>query len=438
MEKINSKTIFVFIICLAASGLLVLYYFKDKEKFIELSSANFAIINPSTRFAHSGQALSTDSTSTSAATLPATTSQATSTSSVQATTSAPLVNNIKANFSDLSGQIVKHLFNINSVPSPKAVAITLDGKEIWATMLLNKTRGVAVFDSTTGKNTANINLNNGGGVEIVFSADGSLAYVSQMETAKVFEIDTAAKKVLRVFDTKSSWTKFLILSRDGKTIYASNWVGNNVSEINLEIGKLVRQIPTVKTPRGLYVTGDGKFLYVAGFDKGEIEKIDLKTDQGKIVYKNGGAMRHIIADEEKGMLYISDMGTNTIFQLSLVSDEVKKFATTDVNPNTIALSPDKKILFVSCRGINASADNYYVPGPEWGSVLLFDTETGQMLDAIVGGNQPTALDISKNGQMLVFSDFLDSRLEIFQVPPYEILKLGQGGRSSVYKSELKK
>jgi DNA-binding beta-propeller fold protein YncE len=343
-----------------------------------------------------------------------------------------------ATIQDPAGQLVHHLFNISGAPSEKGVAFSPDGKEIWTTLLLNKKRGVTIFDAITGKKIQDINLNNGGGVEIVFSSDGTKAYVSQMETAKVFEIDTQTKKITRVFKTGGTWTKVLELSEDGKIIYASNWVSNNVSQIDLTTGKLLRLIPTVTTPRGVYATKDNKTLYVAGFDKGEIEKIDLTTGKGKVIYKSGGAMRHFTVDEDKNILYVSDMGRASILKLDLTTGKVTKFAKTDINPNTIALSPDKKILFVSCRGTNFSATNYYVPGPDWGSVLLFDTDTGKMLDAIVGGNQPTALAVSDNGANLVFSDFLDARLEVFQIPSYEILKNGNGGRSSTYKKYLKK
>ena len=149
-------------------------------------------------------------------------------------------------------------------------------------------------------------------------------------------------------------------------------------------------------------------------------------------------MRHFAADAGKGILYISDMSKNVIWKLTLADDKVVQFAKTDSHPNTIDLSPDKKILFVSNRGHNFSATNYYVPGPDWGSVILFDTATGKMLDAIVAGNQPTALDISDDGSMLVFSDFLDAKIEVFKVPAYEELLKGGGGRSAVYKKELKK
>jgi DNA-binding beta-propeller fold protein YncE len=327
------------------------------------------------------------------------------------------------------------LLNIESVPSPKAVAFSPDGLELWSTMLLNKKRGLGVYSVADGSNLANIDLNGGGGVELVFSRDGSKVYVSQMETDRVYEIDAKAKKILRTFGTLSAWTKVVVLSSDERFLYAANWSGNDVSVINLESGAVSR-IPTVKTPRGLYATRDNKYLYVAGFSLGEIEKIDLSSRIGKIIYKSGGAMRHMAVDEGRGVMYVSDMGQNAIFAIDLKNDSVSKFADTDYDPNTIVLSPDKKILYVSCRGRNAANDNYYIPGPEWGSVLLFDTENGKMLDAIVGGNQPTALDVSADGSLMAFSDFLDSRIELFSVPSYEVLKAGNGGRSAVYRPEL--
>ena len=333
-------------------------------------------------------------------------------------------------------QLVSHLYNISGVPNVKGLAFTPEGTEVWGTLLLNKTRGATIFDVQTRENLTNINLENGGGVEVVLTRNGQKAYISQMETGKIFEIDTASRKILRVFNSESAWTKVLILSGDEKTLFASNWVGNDVSEIDIETGQLRRIIPTVKTPRGIYLTEDQEYLYVAGFANGEIEKINLTTGKSQVVFKSGGAMRHIVADESKNILFFSDMGKDVIWKLNLSNDQVEEFVKTDHNPNTIVFSPDKKILFVSCRGINYSADNYSIPGPEWGSVLLFDAETGQMLDAIIGGNQPTALAISSDGQKLIFSDFLDQKIEVYKIPSYQFLKEGNGGVSKIYKSKL--
>ena len=337
--------------------------------------------------------------------------------------------------------LIKLEATIHQVPSPKSAAFSPNGDELWVTSLMNKKTGIAVFDTSvisSPKRAAGITLPDGGAVEVIFNKDGTRAYASQMETGHVFEIDTGAKKILRTFNTAGQWTKILLLSSDETKLYAANWLSNDVSEINLSTGELIRKIKTVTMPRGLYVNASSTALYVTGFEEGEIQKIDLATGKGKVLFKTGGAMRHIVADEGRQILFISDMGTATIYKLSLKDDTVTKFATTDINPNTIALSSDKKMLIVSCRGKNYSEENYYIPGPEWGSVLLFDTTTGKMLDALVGGNQPTALDIYPDGRHFVFSDFLDAKLRIFSLPAYEELLRGHGGKSLVYKKELKK
>jgi poly-gamma-glutamate synthesis protein (capsule biosynthesis protein) len=346
--------------------------------------------------------------------------------------------NVKPILTYLPGQIVKCTYKISGIPSPKSAAFSPDGKEIWVTSLMNKKRGVVVFDAKTGTHIKDIVLPDGGGVEIIFNKDGSRAYVSQMETARVFEIDTKTKEISRIFETKSSWTKVLALSPNEDFLLASNWSGNNVSIIDLKTGKLIENLPTVATPRGIYILKDGKIFYAAGFKNGEIEKIDLENKEGKVIFKSGGAMRHIVGDEEKGILYFSDMGKNKIFRVNLKNDKVEEFVKTDNNPNTIVLTPDKKVLIVSNRGKNHPSGNYNIPGPEWGSILFFDTSTGKMLDALVAGNQPTALAVSPDGKYFVYSDFLDGNLTICQLPSYEEFLAGGGGRSAIYHQEIKK
>ena len=306
------------------------------------------------------------------------------------------------------------LYRISGVPSPKGVAFTPDGQEFWVTSLMNKFRGVVVFDSETGDHKKNIILPDGGGVEIIFNKEGSLAFVSQMETGRVFEIDAKTKEILRTFDTNSSWTKVLALSPKEDFLYASNWSGNDVSVIDLKEGQSVRRIPTVTTPRGIYATEDGSFLYVAGFANGQIQKINLQTGQSSILYESRGAMRHIAADQK--FLYFSDMAKGVILKADKETDYVTEFAKTDKNPNTIVLTPDKTILLVSNRGANHPSGRYDIPGLEFGSILFFDTSNGQRIASLTGGNQPTALDVSADGKYFIYSNFLDGSLAMCLVP----------------------
>jgi DNA-binding beta-propeller fold protein YncE len=69
---------------------------------------------------------------------------------------------------------------------------------------MNKNNGAVVHSVSSGEIISRIPLQNYGGVEVIFSKDGSKAYISQMETANVFELDSKTKKILRVLKTNSS------------------------------------------------------------------------------------------------------------------------------------------------------------------------------------------------------------------------------------------
>lgn len=331
---------------------------------------------------------------------------------------------------DPSGQLVHKLSVFTSVPAPKGVAFTPDGKQVWVTALVTQP-SIAVYDPRTGKQVGSVDLGDSGAVEVAFNKDGSKAYASQMQSASVFEIDTRSYKVLRQLKTGSTWTKIVAFSPDGARLYAANWSGDDVSEIDLDSGRLVRRIPTVDTPRGLWPTADGKRLFVAGFGEnsatGRLAVIDLETGTSKTFFEQAGtAMRHMVADEKRGVIFTSDLGEDCIWVTDMKTLATKKWTETDRKPNTIDLSPDGRVLFVSCRGEN-NPRSYALKGPEWGTVLLFDTKTGKPLDAIIGGNQCTALDLSDDGKLLVFSDFLDAKLRSYEVPPIETLVRGGGG-----------
>lgn len=339
-------------------------------------------------------------------------------------------------FLDPKGQLVHNLGTITTAGAPKGVVVTPNGKEAWAT-ILNGPPSIEILDLATQRRSGVVNIGKYGAVELEFTRDGRFAYASQMETAKVFEIDTASRKVTRSFDTKSAWTKVVELSPDEKTLYAANWSGDDVSEIDLATGKLRRRIPVADTPRGLYATRDGKSLYVAGFGRGDLERVDLESGEVTKLFKSGGALRHLVADESTQRLYASDMAKDCVYVCDMKTGKVTRLAGVDEKPNTIDLSPDGRVLFVSCRGEN-NAKSYYIPGPEWGTILLLDARTGKPLDAIVGGNQCTALDVSDDGKTLAFSDFLDDRLRIYEVPSYAKLAKGGGGRYEAHFADLKK
>lgn len=336
---------------------------------------------------------------------------------------------------DPEGQLLHKIAQFATGGAPKQVAFTPDGAELWVTLLAGD--GFEIYDPRTGEQLAAVELPEAGSVEVIFNAAGTLAYISQMETASVYEIDVATREVLRRLDTTGVWTKVVALSPDEQTLYAANWVSNDVSEIDLTTGEVRRKLRTVTTPRGLYVAPDGGRLYVAGYEDGDIEVFDLATGQGDVIFTTGGAMRHLVGDPATGLLYASDMARAMVYVVDTSTNEVRELAATDRVPNTIDLSPDGRVLYVSNRGRN-NPETYYKPGPEWGTVVVIDTASGAYLDAIVGGNQTTGLDVSADGTMVAFSDFLDNRASVYTIPSYDVLAAGGGGRYQAHLAELQK
>lgn len=358
------------------------------------------------------------SASTSAAVPPATTTPPAPTTPVKPT--APLHTKV---------------FEAKTGSTPKQVAFTPDGTELWVTLL--GSRGVQVFDATTGALKGTITLGTkGGAVEVIFTKDGTRAYVSQMETASVYEIDRVRRTVLRRFATGGNWTKILHLSNDEKTLYAANWVSNDISVIDVPTGRLLKKIKTVRTPRGLATDPSETRMFVAGFEGGEIQRISLWTGETAILLRTGGAMRHMVVDPRTNRLYADDMGTDMTYTLDLLTEKVTNLAKTDSHPNTIDLSASGRFLYVSNRGQNGAV--YTQPGPEWGSVVVIDTTNGAYVDALVAGNQTTGLDVSPDGKFLAYTDFMDNRLMVMAIPSDEALLAGNGGFSGLHKSLLRK
>ena len=336
---------------------------------------------------------------------------------------------------DPEGLLHESVVRYKCGPNPKQVAFSPDGAEMWVSLLGG--HGLEIYEPTTGKKIDQVKLGEHGAVEVIFTKDGKTVYASQMETASVFEIDRATRQVKRTLKTGGEWTKVLLLSPDEKTLWASNWITNDVSEIDLTAGKLVRRMKTVVTPRGLYVTPDGARLFVAGFENGDIQRINLDTGKGEVIFKTGGALRHMVGDDARGLLYVDDLSTNEVFVVDLATEKVTKLADTDQRPNSMDLSPDGKVLYISNRGKD-NPKTYYIPGPEWGSVLAIDTATGKVLDAIVGGNQCTGLDVSPDGTLLAFSDFLDNKIRVYSIPDYGTLAAGGGGRAEAHLADIVK
>ena len=303
---------------------------------------------------------------------------------------------------------------------PKSVTF-LDSKRVIVPLLEGK--GVDILDLADGSTAlvapAASDAKWKGFVETLVLPDRDEFWVSQMTRASVHVFGISDLKHRRTLKLRASWSKVLTRDRQRGQVYVANWASKNISVIDIASMTETRRLPAGGVPRGMVVAPDGATLYVGQFThvgesdgRGRVLKVDIKS--GRILKYLGtyGAKRHLVADD-RGRLFVSDMARSRIEVYDMNTDTQLKEIPVYHKPNTIVLSPDQRFLYVSCRGPN-SPSGYTNPGLKMGRIYAIDTQTLTVSEWWEGGNQPTGLDISPDGTLLVSSDFLDSRLRVYR------------------------
>ena len=260
-----------------------------------------------------------------------------------------------------------------------------------------------------------------GFVEGLVIKDVNELWISQMTRAAVHVFDLKTLKYKLSIKLRGLWTKTMTYDPRTKRVYCAHWVSRNISVVDVKTHKELFRIRTPGVPRSTVISKTNRrHLYAAIFQldhkkiryKAQVAKIDLRTR--RLLKKMGprGAKRHIVQDN-RGRIYISDMARGRIEVYSTRTDRLLKRIRVYTNPNTIALSPDNKYLYVSCRGPN-NRRSYYLKGHRMGRIYVIDTRTLKVVDYWEGGNQPTGIDVSPDGRYIVTSDFRDERIRVYE------------------------
>ncbi len=298
---------------------------------------------------------------------------------------------------------------------PKQVIYSPDDKYIFI-ILLNGD-GFQVFNTDTFKMDYYIKppdkKRHRGFPEGLFIPEKNAFLVSQMTTGLIYEYSYPGLEYRRTINTKGIWSKFMAWSHDLQVVAVSNWETNNISIIDYSKGDVLKLIKTSPSPRGLAFTKDGKYLYATTFDGGEIYKIDTRTwkIKNRISRKNS-AMRHVELSNDEKTAYVSDMYYSEVYVINTDSFKIEHTYKVDRNPNTIALTPDNKWLLVSSRGPN-DPETYLTRSPRNGRNTIIDLTNQKIAGYIEGGNQPTGLGVSNDGNYACFSNFRDDNIEIY-------------------------
>lgn len=230
---------------------------------------------------------------------------------------------------------------------PKGVSLSPDGTRAYVTNFgQHNGHNIDIFDARTLAHESEIHLP-GNVVESLLSPDGRTIYASNFLRNSVQFIDVEARRVTHEIPT-GTHPKILTLSADGQRLFAANWSGNSVTEIDIASAKVTRTIPAGLNPRGMAITRAGT-LFAANFNGASID----------------------------------------IFR-GLDFSEHHRITACPI-PRHLALSPDERLLFVSCYHDSM--------------VHAVDVATEKVVHQLHVGSSPKTLEVSRDGRWVWSADY---------------------------------
>lgn len=134
---------------------------------------------------------------------------------------------------------------------PEGIALTPDGKQLWVGDL--SAPHVRVVDTATLKTVATLPVDPVA-IRVAISPDGKTAVTSNLEAGTLTLIDIARRKVRRTISVsgqKDAGQVTILFSRDGKRLYAAETYRNQIAEVDMKSGTVLRRIPAGRNGDGL-------------------------------------------------------------------------------------------------------------------------------------------------------------------------------------------
>lgn len=285
------------------------------------------------------------------------------------------------------------LERIDTGSQPKGVSVSPDGSRIYVTIFGRPDReNVWVYDARTLRRVGTVSFA-GNAVESLSSRDGRTLYVTNFRRNRVEVIDTRSLDVTAEIEVGKN-PKTMALSRDGKTLYVANWSSHTVSVVDLEHNRVVHTLRTGENPRGMVTTREGK-LFVASFADDVIDVYDhpRQDEQHARRLRVCAVPRHLVLSPDEATLYVSCYRKSLLGAVNLRDWSVERLP--------IGRSP---------KTIDITSDGRWVVSADYGegTVSVVDTRAMQMRRTWIPElTMATGLAVSPTGQLRVYATSFD-------------------------------
>ena len=167
---------------------------------------------------------------------------------------------------------------------------------------------------------------------------------SGFDSSYLSRINLASNKIDAVYPV-GSVPKVVKVTPDNKYILVSNWCSYNVTIISVETQKTVKSIKIGRYPRGISISSDSKFAYVAEMGGNRIHRINLDDFSVEFI-PIGSNPRAIELSPDNSTLYATLNISGKVIAWDLVANKAIKTVATGKSARSLAISSDGSALFV--------------------------------------------------------------------------------------------
>ena len=167
---------------------------------------------------------------------------------------------------------------------------------------------------------------------------------SGFDTSFLSRVNLDTKKIDAVFPV-GSVPKVVKVTPNNKYILVSNWCSYTVTIISVETGKSVKSVKIGRYPRGIAISDDSQYAYVAEMGGSNIHRIDL-SNFSKTLVPVGSNPRAVVISPDGTKLYVTMNISGKVQAWDLVNNKTIKSVKTGEAARSLDISSDGSALFV--------------------------------------------------------------------------------------------
>jgi YVTN family beta-propeller protein len=190
----------------------------------------------------------------------------------------------------------------------------------------------------------------------------------------------------------------------------------SIQLIDVKSEKILDNMVIKESWLGLQFSADEKYLYAGGGNNNWILKYAIKNNKLIIAdsiklgakWPNKISPAGIALDDRRHLMYVVTKDNNSLYIINLLNKKIVHQEKLDGEAYTCVLSPDKKILYISCWGCD--------------KLVVYNTVTNSITNKISVGDNPNELCITKNGRYLFVANSNDNDVSVIDTRQQKVIE----------------